>query len=188
MRREKFEEIKKLQPQHPAGDIYLATVIWLEHLNKSRRLQTSLYRDESNFYAGADKAKEENEGDEVDAQGARPLPTINLAYVSNALWAGAFGSFDVNEGTESVWNQDTLIEINFKGFKGLEANNQRAAAQALALTHAAVSYTHLRAHETVLDLVCRLLLENKKVLNGHRALALHIIRYYNVTHLDKYTD
>ena len=27
---------------------------------------------------------------------------------------------------------------------------------------AAVSYTHLRAHETVLDLVCRLLLEKKK--------------------------
>ena len=25
-----------------------------------------------------------------------------------------------------------------------------------------VSYTHLRAHETVLDLVCRLLLETKK--------------------------
>ena len=24
-----------------------------------------------------------------------------------------------------------------------------------------VSYTHLRAHETVLDIVCRLLLENK---------------------------
>ena len=28
--------------------------------------------------------------------------------------------------------------------------------------HRAVSYTHLRAHETVLDLVCRLLLEKKK--------------------------
>ena len=27
-----------------------------------------------------------------------------------------------------------------------------------------VSYTHLRAHETVLDLVCRLLLEKKKKL------------------------
>ena len=27
---------------------------------------------------------------------------------------------------------------------------------------AAVSYTHLRAHETVLDLVCRLLLEKKQ--------------------------
>mgnify|MGYP007112062106 CR=1 FL=1 len=28
--------------------------------------------------------------------------------------------------------------------------------------HLPVSYTHLRAHETVLDLVCRLLLEKKK--------------------------
>ena len=28
--------------------------------------------------------------------------------------------------------------------------------------HEAVSYTHLRAHETVLDLVCRLLLEKNK--------------------------
>ena len=31
----------------------------------------------------------------------------------------------------------------------------------------AVSYTHLRAHETVLDLVCRLLLEKKKKHNTH---------------------
>ena len=37
----------------------------------------------------------------------------------------------------------------------------------------AVSYTHLRAHETVLDLVCRLLLEKKKnklQVNRHRTL------------------
>ena len=65
-------------------------------------------------------------GDEVDAQGARPLPVINTAYVTNALWAGTFGSFGVNEGTESVWNQDTLVEINFKEIMGLEANNARA--------------------------------------------------------------
>ena len=31
----------------------------------------------------------------------------------------------------------------------------------------AVSYTHLRAHETVLDLVCRLLLEKKKNNNNN---------------------
>ena len=31
-----------------------------------------------------------------------------------------------------------------------------------------VSYKHLRAHETVLDLVCRLLLENKKLPRYHR--------------------
>ena len=33
---------------------------------------------------------------------------------------------------------------------------------ALKRTFAPVSYTHLRAHETVLDLGCRLLLEKKK--------------------------
>ena len=32
----------------------------------------------------------------------------------------------------------------------------------------AVSYTHLRAHETVLDLVCRLLLEKKKHKNNKK--------------------
>ena len=31
-----------------------------------------------------------------------------------------------------------------------------------------VSYTHLRAHETVLDLVCRLLLEKKKQIITHQ--------------------
>ena len=33
----------------------------------------------------------------------------------------------------------------------------------LAQSFGSVSYTHLRAHETVLDLVCRLLLEKKKL-------------------------
>ena len=33
-------------------------------------------------------------------------------------------------------------------------------------TPLAVSYTHLRAHETVLDLVCRLLLEKKNKKNN----------------------
>ena len=32
----------------------------------------------------------------------------------------------------------------------------------VAMVPKPVSYTHLRAHETVLDLVCRLLLEKKK--------------------------
>ena len=65
-------------------------------------------------------------GAEVDAQGARPLAVINTTYITNALWAGTFGSFNVNEGTESVWSQDTLVEINYQGLMGLEANNQRA--------------------------------------------------------------
>ena len=36
-----------------------------------------------------------------------------------------------------------------------------------------VSYTHLRAHETVLDLVCRLLLEKKKTQPYVTALLSH---------------
>jgi tetratricopeptide (TPR) repeat protein len=63
----KFEEIRRRVPHHPAGDLYLATVLWLGHLNKTRRLQTGLYNSGSNFYEGADKAKEGAEGDVVDA-------------------------------------------------------------------------------------------------------------------------
>ena len=54
-----------------------------------------------------------------------------------------------------------------------------------------VSYTHLRAHETVLDLVCRLLLEKKKhtIANKRRNLshtpthtiALQDIIYSNIS-------
>ena len=38
-----------------------------------------------------------------------------------------------------------------------------------------VSYTHLRAHETVLDLVCRLLLEKKIVKSELSIYARHIV-------------
>ena len=38
-----------------------------------------------------------------------------------------------------------------------------------------VSYTHLRAHETVLDLVCRLLLEKKNTIKKH--LVIKEIKY-----------
>ena len=37
----------------------------------------------------------------------------------------------------------------------------------------AVSYTHLRAHETVLDIVCRLLLEKKTPVNIEYTSNLH---------------
>ena len=46
---------------------------------------------------------------------------------------------------------------------GLRGGRYRPLDDAdVARIHDAVSYTHLRAHETVLDLVCRLLLEKKK--------------------------
>src|SRR5665811_237856 len=66
------------------------------------------------------------------------------------------------------------IDRELAGFDLSEAESRgravRAAAALISLhpdpvvqhEYAAVSYTHLRAHETVLDLVCRLLLEKKK--------------------------
>ncbi|MFN8337675.1 MAG: cytochrome c peroxidase [Saprospiraceae bacterium] len=67
------------------------------------------------------------EGHEVDAQGARPLPVINLAYVKNALWNGSFGSTGMNVGTESVWGvADSLTLINRENREGLEAAITRA--------------------------------------------------------------
>ena len=44
----------------------------------------------------------------------------------------------------------------------------------IARDTATVSYTHLRAHETVLDLVCRLLLEKKKHKIPESYLSDHI--------------
>ena len=50
-------------------------------------------------------------------------------------------------------------------FRQLADGIQPGAAQTLAVCP--VSYTHLRAHETVLDLVCRLLLEKKNMTNKY---------------------
>src|SRR5262245_22152476 len=52
---EKFEEMVKLNPEHPAGHYYLATTQWLSILNSMRRLQTGLYTDDSFFAGSGDK-------------------------------------------------------------------------------------------------------------------------------------
>ena len=48
------------------------------------------------------------------------------------------------------------------------------------LAYVAVSYTHLRAHETVLDLVCRLLLEKKKQKQTTTIIALTTLKEHNL--------
>ena len=47
--RERFSQMTRLAPEHPAGYVYLANNIWLEFLYRVRRLSTSLYAGES-FY------------------------------------------------------------------------------------------------------------------------------------------
>ena len=48
-------------------------------------------------------------------------------------------------------------------FENICTLNPNILDSSLPIIIESVSYTHLRAHETVLDLVCRLLLEKKKV-------------------------
>ncbi len=48
--RQKFKELARLYPEHPAGPQFLAAVLWTQTLYQSRRLQASVYNTES-FYA-----------------------------------------------------------------------------------------------------------------------------------------
>jgi tetratricopeptide (TPR) repeat protein len=94
--RAKNEEIRKRIPHHPAGDLYLATVIWLEQLYRSHRMHTSIYRKQSSFYAGSDKAKEENEGDAVDPAVDRKFRDLMAQAKSKALALVARNKEDPN--------------------------------------------------------------------------------------------
>ncbi|MEL6988482.1 MAG: cytochrome c peroxidase [Bacteroidota bacterium] len=61
--------------------------------------------------------------EEIDAQGARPLSVLNVAFVENTSWNGQFGGKGVNEGTESLWNEEEMTIVNELGFAGIESQN-----------------------------------------------------------------
>ena len=67
------------------------------------------------------------------------------------------------EGTDYFVFQDHHLR-GLRNARGILVGTSRANPGKAVRSRAdlAVSYTHLRAHETVLDLVCRLLLEKKK--------------------------
>ena len=74
------------------------------------------------FAASRFKSSQYN-GNEIDAQGARPLSVLNVAYVTNTMWNGKFGANHANVGTEHVWEEEKGTRNNFLGFDGLEAQN-----------------------------------------------------------------
>ena len=76
---------------------------------------------------------------------------------SHRLIASGMGLFTIIL-TILVYKIDSRIWVKRIGMLALIAVIVQGALGGLT----AVSYTHLRAHETVLDLVCRLLLEKKK--------------------------
>ena len=57
------------------------------------------------------------------------------------------------------FNNGYLEQFEKAGFMATGINPESKLVEIIELK--AVSYTHLRAHETVLDIVCRLLLETK---------------------------
>lgn len=66
----------------------------------------------------------EYQEDEIDAQGARPLSMLGVAYVTNSMWAGRFGARGSNAEVEEVWGVfDPSTEVNHLGLDGLEAQN-----------------------------------------------------------------
>ena len=75
---------------------------------------------------------------------------------------------------EKYWQDIDLLDETFKTREDAEeyiifdgpptANGKPGIHHVIARTLKAVSYTHLRAHETKANLVCRLLLEKKKTM------------------------
>ena len=60
------------------------------------------------------------------------------------------------------------------GFGALATRHIPVEQRAQLQRSLAVSYTHLRAHETVLDLVCRLLLEKKTNIKSNLPIIYHM--------------
>ena len=61
--------------------------------------------------------------DEMDVQEARPLSLINVAYVTNTMWNGMFGSTHANEGTDHLWTEELGNHTNHQGFEGIMSSN-----------------------------------------------------------------
>eukprot|EP00657_Telonema_sp_P-1_P007356 TRINITY_DN27171_c0_g1_i1.p1 TRINITY_DN27171_c0_g1~~TRINITY_DN27171_c0_g1_i1.p1 ORF type:complete len:269 (-),score=147.71 TRINITY_DN27171_c0_g1_i1:112-918(-) len=99
--------------------------------------------------AGAEKALKKAQQD-LDMEDAKNAYKGDLMKLPVKVVAGAPGRLGEASGDE----RHHLL--------ALDSTTSTMIENLVAQRRKAVSYTHLRAHETVLDLVCRLLLEKKK--------------------------
>ena len=63
------------------------------------------------------------QGDDVDAQAARPISLVNVAFVTNSMWNGMFGGGFNNVGTEDRWNIVPALSENANFEFGIEPQN-----------------------------------------------------------------
>ena len=70
--------------------------------------------------------------------------------------------------------------FNLSATQEISVNRKNSELISQIFSAVTVSYTHLRAHETVLDIVCRLLLEKKKdtIITIHCLLYREHIKIY----------
>ena len=94
-----------------------------------------------------------------------PIENVQSQTVSRLREAIIGGTFSPGE---------RLVENALCQRFGVSRTSIREALRRLE----AVSYTHLRAHETVLDLVCRLLLEKKKTVNYQFIYSIVVMSIY----------
>ena len=76
-----------------------------------------------------------------DVYKRQPIDIVKVFHYNHTKLAN---QFNIQSREDYIYDNNFDFSVNLKNSKN------------------AVSYTHLRAHETVLDLVCRLLLEKKK--------------------------
>lgn len=62
-------------------------------------------------------------GDDVDAQAARPISLVNVAFVTNSMWNGMFGGGFNNVGTEDRWHIVPALAENANFEFGIEPQN-----------------------------------------------------------------
>src|SRR5665648_1102592 len=90
----------------------------------------------------------------------RYLITFSIFFLVTFTWIRCAKNFPVDEDGLLITTRGQCYVGNFE-LLGADFQTVRTTSAVIDTT-APVSYTHLRAHETRHDLVCRLLLEKKK--------------------------
>eukprot|EP00831_Metopus_contortus_P076353 TRINITY_DN70440_c0_g1_i1.p1 TRINITY_DN70440_c0_g1~~TRINITY_DN70440_c0_g1_i1.p1 ORF type:complete len:119 (+),score=25.54 TRINITY_DN70440_c0_g1_i1:125-481(+) len=99
----------------------------------------------------------------------RKKPASRIMHPECGLGCGGGNAIEESKEVELDVNAITLSELQQfnSNLLDLDSDPNFAPEQSLSnffgMKPAPVSYTHLRAHETSLHLVCRLLLEKKKI-------------------------
>ena len=70
-------------------------------------------------------------------------------------------TLDRSSAASDVYKRQTIARAEVRKVLATILDLERLLAKVTLGTSGPVSYTHLRAHETVLDIVCRLLLEQQ---------------------------